>query len=91
MCSYSRILSRIFDQSSEPRIEATRTLLGWLICATRTLKWHEIQCAKAIDVDGQIVDWKKKRFRVGAKDLCGSLVEIRDDGTVDFVHNTARL
>lgn len=91
MRSYSRILTRIFEESSGPRIEATRTLLGWLICAKRTLKWHEIQCAKAIDVDGQIVDWKRKRFRVGAKDLCGLLVEIRDDGTVGFVHNTARL
>jgi hypothetical protein len=66
-------------------------LLSWLVCAKRSMKWHEIQGAKSIDLDQQMVNYRKLRFRVDSKDLCGSLVEIRSDGTVELVHLTAKL
>jgi hypothetical protein len=66
-------------------------LLTWLVCAKRSMKWHEIQGAKSINVDRLSVDYHKLRFRVDSKDLCGSLVEIRFDGTVELVHLTAKL
>jgi len=65
-------------------------LLSWLVCAKRPLKWHEIQGAKSINLDKQTVEWERRRFRVDSKDLCGSLVEVRSDQTVEFVHLTAK-
>jgi len=89
--SYSRIISRIFDTASPSELAATKLLLRWLVCAKRPLKWHEIQAAKSIDLKNQLVNLQGLSFRIDSKDLCGSLVEIRDDGTVELVHLTAKL
>jgi hypothetical protein len=67
------------------------TLLGWLVCAKRPLKWHEIQGFMSVDLNKRTVDFERRRFVVGPKDLCGSLVEIRSDGSVELVHLTAKL
>ena len=37
------------------------------------------------------MDFEDRQLRVSSKDLCGSLVEIHHDGTVELVHLTARL
>jgi hypothetical protein len=66
-------------------------LLSWLTVAKRPLKLHEIQALKSIDVDARVVDLERRSFRVHPKDLCESLLEVRDDGTVEFVHLTAKL
>ncbi|KAK3936465.1 hypothetical protein QBC46DRAFT_419250, partial [Diplogelasinospora grovesii] len=89
--AYSRIVARIFEQASEAQQRDSRMLLGWLVCAKRALRWHEIQGAKSIHIETQSVDLERHCFRVDSKDLCGSLVEIRSDGTVEFVHMTAKL
>ncbi|KAI1769143.1 hypothetical protein GGR53DRAFT_528987 [Hypoxylon sp. FL1150] len=88
--AYSRILSRLLDQSSGEARKASKTILRWLVCAKRTLKWHEIQAARSIHIESQSVDIKRYGFSVDLKDLCGSLVEIRDDGRVEFMHATAK-
>lgn len=36
------------------------------------------------------MDWEHGSFRVDSKELCGSLVDIQVDGTVNLVHHTAR-
>ncbi|KAK3316036.1 hypothetical protein B0H66DRAFT_560170, partial [Apodospora peruviana] len=89
--AYGRIIARIFDQASTTAQEDSRTLLAWLACAKRSLKWHEIQGAKSIFVHSQSVDLASGRFVEDSKDLCGSLVEIRADGTVELVHLTAKM
>lgn len=78
------------ERASSKEREASRIILRWLIYAKRPLRWHEIQAAQAINLVDQAVDWERRRFRVGPKDLCGSLVAISRDGMVDFVHSTAR-
>jgi hypothetical protein len=62
-----------------------------LVCAKRSIKWREIQAARSIDVENQTVDFQRRQFRKDCKDLCGSLVELRDDGTLALVHTTAKL
>ncbi|KAH6845783.1 hypothetical protein B0I37DRAFT_381087 [Chaetomium sp. MPI-CAGE-AT-0009] len=89
--AYTRIMARIFDHASHSEQRGSRMLLSWLTCAKRSMKWHEIQGAKSIDLDAQSVDFGMLSFRVDSKDLCGSLVEIRSDGTVELVHLTAKL
>lgn len=81
---------RLFERASSREGEASRAVFRWLIYAKRPLRWHEIQAAQAINLDGQRVDWETRRFRVGPKDLCGSLVALSRDGAVDFVYSTAR-
>ena len=65
-------------------------LLGWLVCAKRPLKWHEIQAAKSIDLDSETVDLERKRFLTDSKHLCGSFVEDRPDDTIELVHLSAK-
>lgn len=82
---------RIDHQTPRAAMEDTMKLLGWLVCAKRSLKWHEIQGLKSINLDRQLVEFERQGFVVGSKDLCGSLVETRSDGTLEFVHLTAKL
>lgn len=90
MTSYDRIMERLFEKASSKEREASRFIFRWLCYAKRPLRWHEIQAAQAINLDSQCVEWERRRFRVEPKDLCGSLVALSRDGTVDFVHSTTR-
>ncbi|GES57152.1 Zinc finger, C2H2-type/integrase, DNA-binding protein [Aspergillus terreus] len=89
--AYQRIMKRMEQQSSAVAMKDTLMLLGWLVCAKRPLKWHEIQGLKSINLDTQSVDFGREGFVVAPKDLCGSLVEVRSDGTLEFVHLTTKL
>jgi hypothetical protein len=77
------------DVDSTEREDAEQ-LLGLLVCAKRSLKWTEIQGAISINLDEQSFDFEGRSLRVGSKDLCGALVEIRPGETVELVHITAR-
>ncbi|RTE83814.1 hypothetical protein BHE90_001666 [Fusarium euwallaceae] len=80
----------MIEQASPVAREDISWLLGWLVCAKRSLKWHEIQILKSIDLDEESVEVERNKFRVGPKDLCESLVEIQPDGTLELVHVTAK-
>ena len=54
------------------------------------MKWYEIQGAVSVDLESKKYDFHERSFRVEAKDLCGSLVEVRSNDTVELVHITAR-
>lgn len=86
---YARIVDRILGDPLTK--EDAKRLLGWLVCARRPLKWREIQCAVSINLEDKDVDLAERQLRVDSKNLCGSLVEQRSDGSVEMVHLTARL
>ena len=65
-------------------------LLGWLVCAKRSFKMHEVQTLRSVDFDKRAVEFERRRFRVHPKDLCESLVDVREDGSIELVHITAR-
>ncbi|KAJ3454415.1 hypothetical protein MRS44_018309 [Fusarium solani] len=88
--AYERIMDRIAQQASPAALKDILWLLGWLVCSKRPLKWHEIQILKSINLDERSVEVERNRFRVDAKDLCESLVEIQPDGTLELVHVTAK-
>ncbi|PVI01289.1 hypothetical protein DM02DRAFT_525316 [Periconia macrospinosa] len=87
---YARIMKTIMRKSVRAEREEAMMVLGWLVCAKRSLKMHEIQTMKSINLERRVVEFERRRFRVEPKDLCESLVEVRDDGTVELVHMTAR-
>lgn len=84
---YSRVLAVALDQNS--RTEALQ-LLGWLVCARRQLKWREVQGAVSIDVESFSVEFETRQWVLDSKDLCGSLVHLRSDGSLELVHSTAK-
>ncbi|KAK8084662.1 Ankyrin repeat-containing protein [Apiospora hydei] len=88
--AYSRITSRVLDNATSSTKDSFLFILRWLVSAKRPIQWHEIQAAKAINVDGQSVELERRKIRKDIKDLCGPLVEIRQNGTVELVHLTAK-
>lgn len=67
-------------------------LLEWLVLARKPLRWHEIQVLKSMDLDRQSIDFHRQGFLVNdPRDICGSFVEVQDDGSVELIHLTARL
>jgi hypothetical protein len=77
------------DMDDCEREDALR-ILAWITLAKRDLQWHEIQGAMSIDVENREVDFDGRCLSVDSKDLCGSLVEIRPEGSVTLVHSSAR-
>ncbi|KAK8068838.1 hypothetical protein PG994_005454 [Apiospora phragmitis] len=89
--AYRRIVIRISEQALPAAKEDAFRLLGWLVCAKRPLKWHEIQGMNSINLEARRVDFERQSFIKSPKDLLESLVETRADGSLEFVHLTAKL
>lgn len=66
-------------------------ILGWMVCAKRPLKWHEIQGAVSMDLEERTIDFDERKLRVHIQDLCGSLVLILPGDRVELVHSTAKM
>ncbi|KAF7504582.1 hypothetical protein GJ744_002077 [Endocarpon pusillum] len=88
--AYERILSRIKHNSTPVEWKIARKLLGWMICAVRPLKWHEIQGAISIEPESQTVNFDDRRLRIHIRDICGSLVVLRPGDRIELVHSTAK-
>ncbi|GAW20388.1 hypothetical protein ANO14919_098940 [Xylariales sp. No.14919] len=86
---YERILVRVFETRDDGTVASVRQILGWITCARRPLKWAEIQGAVCVDLDNQAVD-HDRMLSDSPKGLFASLVEIKEDDTVELVHETAR-
>ncbi|CAI6290402.1 unnamed protein product [Periconia digitata] len=86
---YARIMKTILDKPVASRFEPLE-ILSWLVCAKRPLKMHEVQMMKSINVNERAVEFEYRHFRVHIKQLCESLVDVREDGTLELIHTTAR-
>ncbi|TPX09019.1 uncharacterized protein E0L32_001720 [Thyridium curvatum] len=86
---YRRIMVRINESAPGTAMKDILRLLGWLVCAKRPLKWHEIQCMNSINLYERRVDFEHQRFIKSPKELLASLVELRPDGALELVHSTA--
>ncbi|PNP50376.1 hypothetical protein THARTR1_08903 [Trichoderma harzianum] len=74
----------------EAHWEMATQLLGWLVCAKRPLKWHEMQSILSYDPKQQKVDFDNKMLRQDSHRYLGSLVHVLDGGHIRIVHSTAR-
>lgn len=83
-------MQTIINKPVRAEREEALMLLGWLVCAKRSLKKHEVQTMKSIDLERRAVEFERRHFRVEPEDLCESLVDVRDDGTIELVHMTAK-
>lgn len=90
-CSYGRIVTRILQNPKDAERKWAQKLLGWVVCARRPLKWHEIQGAVSIDLKDQTVEFEDRHLRFHVKDVCGSLIDILPGDRVALVHSTAEM
>ncbi len=74
----------------ETHWKMAKLLLGWLVCAKRPLKWHEMQSILSYDRVNQQVDFDNKMLRQTAKKYLGSLVHVLDSDHIRIIHSTAR-
>ena len=77
-------------ESESAERDAAKRTLSWLVCATRPLKWYEIQGAASFDPDDHSFDFEDGKFRPQPKTLCGSLIEIGSGEEIRLVHLTAK-
>lgn len=74
----------------ETHWQMAKLLLGWLVCAKRPLKWHEMQSILSYDPVNQRVDFDNKMLRQNAKKYLGSLVHVLGGDHIRIIHSTAR-
>ncbi|RKL03912.1 hypothetical protein BFJ71_g3882 [Fusarium oxysporum] len=95
--AYDRIAQRILKNNRPSRYTSVRRILGWIVCATRPLRWREIQSRFCIDAEKQICDIENARLD-SCKRICSSFVDVTDcelfpntesEQIVTMVHETA--
>ena len=80
---YSRILSRL---SATPRnVDLARTILRWVVCATRPLSVEELQEAIKLDIRETPHNLEKD-----AGTICGHLIYVDNKQRVQVAHQTVR-
>ena len=95
---YHSILTRL-----KARLDARSSLLwpraidflGWLSCARRPLAWHELHAIASSDPDqvglvSAAIRADPASLRARVRDLCGPMVCILNEESVELVHITAR-
>lgn len=96
---YERIVQRIYTNPQAAERESAKSILEWIVCAKRPLRWNEIQAIFSLDLDNETVDFQGRCLRPKApdschsvvKNLCGSLVEISAGNVIHLVHDTAKM
>ena len=61
-----------------------------LALAKRPIMPHEIQGAMSICLESKSVKFQERRCVTPLAELLGPMVEIHTDGSIDFIHPTAR-
>lgn len=89
--SYGRILRRMNKKYVTKKSWGRARLgLDLLALAKRSIMPHEIQGAISICLDTKNVKFQERRSVTPLAELLGPMVEIHADGSVDFIHPTAR-
>jgi hypothetical protein len=85
--SYGRIMARI-KNFSESNLEHVRRIFAWLICTKRPLRAVELKQSIMIRKGDNGFN-QQRRLLADVKELCGCIVEEKDD-YITFVHYSAR-
>ena len=88
---YERILNRMYRTLEPPAWRIACELLGWMVCAKRPLRWHEIQAARSINTTDQTFDFMNEKLHNDIQEYCGSLIQVLPGERVELVHTTARM
>ncbi|KAK6860641.1 NACHT and WD domain protein [Apiospora arundinis] len=80
---YQRILESMEKNTREFNI--TKAILAWTVCGVRNLRIPELQVALKLDLRSNIPNMQRT-----VEGLCGQLVRIDSNGSIQLVHSTAR-
>ncbi|RKK72205.1 hypothetical protein BFJ69_g10339 [Fusarium oxysporum] len=95
--AYDLIAQRILKKHGPSRHKTVKKILGWVVCATRPLRWREIQSRFCIDANKETCNIRNLR-RDSCKSICSSLVDVTNcdlfpnvesEQVVSMVHETA--
>jgi hypothetical protein len=87
---YERIVENIKSRANGVKWRKAVQLLGWMACARRPMRWHEIQAAASIDPGEESLQYDLRKFRDQAQELCGALILELPGQRLTLVHTTAR-
>ncbi|KAJ0297911.1 hypothetical protein COL516b_010276 [Colletotrichum fioriniae] len=91
---YDKVLESLKEKMlnmSSTHWDKTKLLLGWLSCAHRPLKWHEIQAILAYDLEKDEIDFNLRMIRRdNINKLLGSLVEVLPGDEIRLMHSTVK-
>ncbi|KAH7255325.1 uncharacterized protein BKA55DRAFT_688340 [Fusarium redolens] len=92
---YERLLdsvknSLVAQPGGTARWERSKLLFGWLICAKRPLRWHEMQAILCFDLDKPKIDFENNMLRQDMEKYLGAIVHVLDGGHIRLIHSTAR-
>ncbi|KAL7933038.1 hypothetical protein V8C35DRAFT_306104 [Trichoderma chlorosporum] len=92
---YEKLLGNVESElrkltDGEAHWDMAKLLLGWLTCANRPLRWHEMQSILSYDPKQQKVDFDNKMLRQDCNKYLGSLVHVLKGGHIQIIHSTAR-
>ncbi|OAL38779.1 hypothetical protein AYO20_01985 [Fonsecaea nubica] len=88
--AYGRILSQVRKRENESGRARAKPVLEILSCAKRKLYVHELQGMLSMDTTNRQIDFSRGRYTQHFKEICGPLVELNLDGSVDFAHQTVK-
>ena len=84
---YSRILKEILKQTSQKQLSKVIRIFQWVTVAQRPLTAEALRAGLAIQHGHPANSFDFiQNFEKVLSQMCGSLVEIRRDGTVGFIH-----
>lgn len=88
---YDAIIERLRTENESAWDEA-RKIFSWIVCATRSLKWYELQAVLSMQVDEQgFVQYSHTdRLCSDVREICGSLIRIVGN-TIEFIHQTVEM
>ncbi|KAH7224056.1 hypothetical protein BKA60DRAFT_281009 [Fusarium oxysporum] len=91
---YERLLDSVKNNlvaqpGGSARWERSKLLFGWLICAKRPLRWHEMQAILCFDPHKLHIDFENDMLRQDMEKYLGSIVHVLDGGYIRLIHSTA--
>lgn len=94
---YRRVESSVLHKVSPKQKDTALQILRWVVCATRPLKWRELQATFFIHPERSVAQPEEDSLRASCKRFCSSFVDLHfakkrgpTEATVVLVHSTAR-
>ena len=92
---YHRVCETVFKEG--PQRAVAIKIIGWTLCAARSLKWREVQAAFYLNSKRNVCNYNHYRLRKDCKPFCDSLVDLNkrkkdseNEAVLEIVHDTAR-
>jgi len=89
---YEHILISIGRKLTDDELELRKEILGWVTTAIRPMTVEELSVALAIEIGSSAIDEGEivLRLESDVRELCGPMLKITGDGTVQIVHMSVK-